>query len=257
MASPPDYESDMRLNHTAERARLDPVAGWANDLRTSLVVEVSPERAHEIAAVAAGVATSLSLATAAGAAINLGGTTMSTVIGAAAASHTTMKIAAGSLVAALAAGGAAVATGNLSIGTAEAETRSEGALGVNAGLVEEADAGADLQIEIIAVEGLGTVEVALDGSTLQVLDVRGAAGVVAQIRSQTEGSAEIDFTRDGETRTLLVTVANGEIATSVTSSARSDADADMSSESEGAVGASSDVEIDVSVGTRIGIGEGG
>lgn len=253
----------MRLNHTADEERLDPVAGWANDLRTSLVVDVSPESADEIATVAAGVAASMSLATAAGAAINLGGTTMSTVVGAAAASQTTMKIAAGSLVAALAAGGAAVATGNLSIGAAEADTRGESGLGVNAGLVKEADAGADLQIEIISVEGLGTVEVALNGSTLQVLDVRGAAGVAAHIRSETEGSAMIDFTRDGETRTLLVTVADGEIATSITASASSDADADAGTaadagaDSEDGAESTTDVDVDVSIGARIAIGEGG
>lgn len=251
----------MRLNHTADKERLDPVAAWANDLHTSLVVDVFPDSAHEIATSAAGVATSMSLATAAGAATNLGGTTMSTVIGAAAASHTTMKIAAGSLVAALAAGGAAVATGNLSIGAAEADTRGESGLGVNAGLVEEADAGADRQIENISVEGLGTVEIALNGSTLQVLDVRGAAGVAAHIRAQTEGSAMIDFTRDGETRTLLVTVANGEIATSITASSSSDAEAGTAhsagTDSEGGLEATTDVDVDISIGAQIGIGEGG
>jgi hypothetical protein len=97
-------------------------------------------------------------------------------------------------------------------------------------LVEtDLDAAANGQTEMqrIEVEGLGFVDVARSGSEVEVIDLRASDGGSAEVRSQGEGGAEIDFTLGGVTRTLLVSVVDGQLFADLASPAVGDASASI------------------------------
>ena len=122
------------------------------------------------------------------------------------ASKAGAKLAAGGLIGALALGGGAVATGELSC---EAPTEATGHVLIETGL----DGAATDQFEVqrVEIEGLGIVDVARRGTDVEIIGVRTNDGATAEVRSEDQGSSEIDFTLDGVTRTLLVSVIDGQL----------------------------------------------
>src|SRR3990170_2186810 len=93
----------------------DLIDAWMGDLRSGVVRDLRPEMVSTVAAEMAKVGVPTTTATAL--AVAGGGAHMTTAaIGVTAAAHTGLKIAAGCLAAALTAGGAAAATGNLPAG---------------------------------------------------------------------------------------------------------------------------------------------
>ncbi|MGH8945421.1 MAG: hypothetical protein ACRDVL_04670 [Acidimicrobiia bacterium] len=186
-----------------------------------------------------------------------------TTIGAGIASSAGMKLAAGGLAAALAAGGTALVSGHL-----DASVPADARVGSNLNVQE--DAQVDLQTRTIEVAGFGTVEVAFSDSQLEVTRLDATAQGSALIRSQTQTSAVIDFTLDGAASTLFVSVVDGEIATSIVSdtsagvaadiNAEADAGADAEADARAASSSASgeaDAEIGISTDVGIELGLGG
>jgi hypothetical protein len=148
--------------------------------------------------------------------------TMSSTIGQAITSSAGAKLAAGGLVGALALGGGAMATGQLSYDTATV-TPTE----ITGHMLVETDfdgaANGQTEMQRVEVEGLGFVDVAQSDSEVEVIDLRANEGGSAEVRSQGQGSAEIDFTLGGVTRTLLVSVVDGQLFADLAPSAVGDA----------------------------------
>ena len=167
-------------------------------------------------------------------------------IGQAIASSGGLKLAAGGLAAALALGGGAMATGHVSCETT-VPTEVQGNLLVETGL--DGDGHAQVETRTIDVEGLGLVEVAHSDVEVEVLGVQLKDGASAEVRSQNQGVAEVHFTLDGVVRTLLVSVADGELLASMAPTVSADAsvtgdaaiEAEADPNADGALG----IEIDV------------
>lgn len=236
----------MRPHHVGSSGRLDWIAVWAREVRKALVEEMSPKRAAEIAAVAGtGMVASTALASAAGAAVSQGGITMS--IGQAIASKTGVKLAAGSLAAALALSGGAMATGNLACEIPAPAKEVKGNLLVETGL----DGRAEAQVEqrTIEVEGLGLVDVAHSNIGVEVLGIQPQEGATAEVRSESQGGTEVAFILDGVTRTLLVSVVDGELLASLSPSVTADAsitgDAAVDAEADANANANGTLRLDV------------
>jgi hypothetical protein len=146
---------------------------------------------------------------------------MSMTIGQEIASKAGAKLAAGGLIGALALGGGAMATGQLSCDTANpAPGEVTGQMFVETGLAGAEDDQYDVQR--IEVEGLGVVDVALRGTEVEVIDLRADDGGSAEVRPQGQGGTEIDFTLGGVTRTLLVSVIDGQLFADLAPSGVSD-----------------------------------
>jgi hypothetical protein len=136
--------------------------------------------------------------------------TMSSAIGQAITSRAGAKLAAGGLIGALALGGGTIATGQQSCDTATVTPPEvTGHMLVETDLDEAASGQTGLQR--IEVEGLGVVDVAHSGSGVEVIDLRANDGGSAEVRSQGQNGAEIDFTLGGVTRTLLVSLVDGRL----------------------------------------------
>jgi len=161
---------------------------------------------------------------------------MSMTIGQAIASKAGAKLAAGGLVGALALGGGAMATGQLSCDTAT--VASGGVTGhtlVETGL-DGAAAGL-IEVQRVEVEGLGFVDVAHSGTRVEVVDVRVKEGGSAEVRPRDQGNIEIDFTLGDVTRTVLVTLLDGQLLAELAPSADGGATASI----DGTVGADGQV----------------
>jgi hypothetical protein len=169
--------------------------------------------------------------------------TMSSTIGQAITSRAGAKLAAGGLVGALALGGGTIATGQLSCDTASVTP-----LEVTGHMLVETDfdeaASGQTGLQRIEVEGLGFVDVAHSGSGVEVIDLRANDGGSAEVRSQGQDGAEIDFTLGGVTRTLLVSVVDGRLLASLAPPSVGDASASI----DGAVGAGGQASGDAGAG---------
>jgi len=165
---------------------------------------------------------------------------MSTTIGQEIASKAGAKLAAGGLIGALALGGGAMATGQLSCDTAPLASREvNGHVLVETGL--DGAAGDQFEVQRIEVEGLGFADVALRGTEVEVIDLRANDGGSAEARPQGQGGTEIDFTLGGVTRTLLVSVIDGHLFANLAPSGVGDAVTSV----DGTVDADDQASVDV------------
>jgi len=171
---------------------------------------------------------------------------MSTTIGQEIASKAGAKLATGGLIGALALGGGAMATGQLSCDTAALAPReAAGHVLVETGL----DGAATDQFEVqrIEVEGLGFVDVARRGSKVEVIGLRANDGASAEVRSEGQESTEIDFTLDGVTRTLIISVFDGQLFADLAPSAVGDVSASIAGTADAADQASGDAAADAAL----------
>ena len=170
---------------------------------------------------------------------------MTATIGAATASHTAVKIAAGG-VAALTASVAAVATGVVVVGVStpapavRTETRVESGLTTDRG------------VETIEVASLGTVALSLGSEGLSVLELDAFDGVDANVRMDSTASAIVDFRSEAGTTTLFITEVDGRLVTSTTFEAWADAGTRVDAGLDGTMGVDGEAEVDVL--TDVGIG---
>jgi hypothetical protein len=112
-------------------------------------------------------------------------------------------------------------------------------------------------LQRIEVEGLGVVDVAHSGSGVEVIDLRANDGGSAEVRSQGQNGAEIDFTLGGVTRTLLVSLVDGRLLADLAPSSVGDATAsidgtvDADGRANGDAGAGAVLDADADTGLSI------
>ncbi|MBT8197629.1 MAG: hypothetical protein KJO84_03905 [Acidimicrobiia bacterium] len=230
----------------------DPVAGWAEELRSAVVADLEPGDVTNVASLAS-AATAVgagSLATAAGVAAGAatGGKTVTTLFG----SMVAKLVATGALVAAL--GGGAAITGNLPAGIQN----------VAADVV--ANVGIDLPRAAVEVDVDGAGELIIDvvDGAVSIIELDATAGWTAKVRSQTDSEVIVDFVSDGVTKTVTaVQDQSGSISTDVATSTGISGNSDSGLDGQADTTVDSELEtpvVDGSVGvgvdvdTTIGVG---
>jgi len=216
---------------TDHRLPSDLIATWAADMKADLVTDLTQAQVWAVAQAAAQIGIAGGVGTAA-LTILEGGTPMTaSTIGAFAAAGLKAKVVAGSLAAALTAGGAAAATGNLPDGAQSFVAETATHVGLNlprpeteVDLFARADAVAD---EFITVSTVGQVGVALDADGLNLTDIMGNAGVTADVVVETADSIIVEFMSEAEVATVVVTRAGDEIVADIS---RTELGADVDAE---------------------------
>ncbi len=177
-------------------------------------------------------------------------TTTATAIGATAASHVALKLAAGGLAAALTVGGAAAFTGNLPDGAQSFAADAAAHIGLDLPRPDATINGSlDLSLgDIVTVGGAGRLGVTLDGDNLQLGGIEANAGFTARVVTSTADTVIVEFASAAETTTVLLNTLEGELVSSVTTTlhgsadAAAEADADAKANAEADGGAEADAK---------------
>jgi len=177
-------------------------------------------------------------------------TSTATAIGATAASHVALKLAAGGLAAALTVGGAAAVTGNLPDGAQRFAADAAAHIGLDLPRPDATLDGAfDLSMgDIVTVGGAGRVGVTVDDDGLQLGGIEANAGFTARVVTETADTLIVEFQSAAETTTVLLTNLEGEVVSSITTSLHGSADADANTDAE------ADAEADADAGATITVG---
>lgn len=261
--------ADHRDPLSGSQIGTDPIVGWAESLRTALLVNADPasaatlaERAAEI--VTAATVSSLTMGTGVAAGTATGGITMTTAT--TAASTTTglsallsVKGLVATVTAATAITGAAVVTGNLPDPAQTAAAR----LGANVGLALPGAAIAEA-VETIEVGSAGWVTVELRDGVVTIVDIDGQRGWDVGATAESNDGATVELVSDEAITTLTATVdATGEIVADVTTQAAASADIDINVDAENqtttdttignSTGADSETDGTVSVNVDLGV----
>ena len=171
-------------------------------------------------------------------------------IGATAAAHTGLKIATGCLAAALTAGGAAAATGNLPAGAQRFAADAAVHLGIRLPQ-PSAEVGLDLSgdtwaSQMIPVGTAGQIGVVLDSDGLNLTTVDANAGFTAKVIAETADTIIVEFRSGGAVSSVLVSDVNRTITSSVTGAASLDTGGNA--DGTGSAGADANAGTDGSAG---------
>ena len=209
----------------------DLITTWAADIRALVITPVD-------AGLAAGVVGAVTWGAAAGVSVlapmsaTAGGTSMSTaMIAGSAAAHTGVKVAAGCLAAALAAGGTAAATGNLPTPAQSFAANVAAHVGINLPKPDatvQVGGQADTAAQTISVGEAGSVGVTLDGGELSLASIDANAGYSASVLDETADSILVQFQSDKGAVSVLISNIDGAITASVTGEADAGASSDGS-----------------------------
>ena len=230
--------------------------GWEQEVRSLLVHPLAGGRtglvaSAAVAVVAVGASTLTSAAMVAGGGITMTATTTMT---ASAGWSLNAKIAATALAAALTAGGAAAATGNLPDAMQSFAADAAAHIGIELPRpTVQSDLGVDLGSNgAIDVGGAGSLSAALDGSAgIVITGLDEAAGFTASIVSQTESSVAITFESATEVATVVLNEVDGAIQASVTTEAKSSVGTTVETDDAG-LGVEGSTETDVGIELQLG-----